>query len=60
MNEEPRKVRSDEARTRFRDLLDAAERGEHVVILRYDKPVAVLVPVEWHRSALATTKASEA
>jgi prevent-host-death family protein len=42
-------VRSDEARTHFRDLLDAAEHGEHITILRYEKPVAVLIPVEWHQ-----------
>lgn len=49
-----RKVHSDEARRKLRDLLDAVEHdGEHVTILRYDTPVAVMVPVEWHRQALA-------
>jgi len=48
-----RPVRADEVRHRWRDLLDAAEHGEHITILRYDRPVAVLVPVEWHREKLA-------
>lgn len=51
-------MRSDEARSHLRDLLDAAEHGEHITILRYDKPAAVLVPVEWHREALAAMGAS--
>jgi len=54
MNEEPQQVRSEEARKRLRDLLNAVERnGEHITILRYDTPAAVLVPVEWHRKALS-------
>lgn len=44
-----RRVRSDEARAKFRDLLDeVATQGEHIYVLRYDKPVAVLVPVDWY------------
>lgn len=35
-------VKSDEARTRFRELLDHAERGGEVRILRYQRPVAVM------------------
>ena len=51
---EGRQVHSDEARRRLRDLLNAVEHdGEHVTILRYDTPAAVLVPVEWHKQALA-------
>ena len=46
-------VRSDEARRTLRTLLDQAERGYHVTILRYDKPVAVLVPVDWYEDAEA-------
>ena len=42
-------VRSDEARAKLRDLLDEiAADGAHVYVLRYDKPAAVLVPVEWY------------
>ena len=45
-------VRSDEARTRFRDLLDEVAHDEaHVYVLRYDKPAAVIVPVEWYEAA---------
>ena len=41
-------VRSNEARDSFRDLLDEIARdGAHIYVLRYDKPAAVLVPVEW-------------
>ena len=40
-------VRSAEAQAKFRDLLDDVEDGAHVYVLRYDKPAAVLVPVEW-------------
>lgn len=50
MDKEPRQVRTDELRTHLRELLNAVERdGKHITILRYDIPVAVLVPVEWHR-----------
>ena len=41
-------VRSDEARAKLRDLLDEIAGGAHVYVLRYDKPAAVLVPVEWY------------
>ena len=42
-------VRSNEARDSFRDLLDEIGRdGAHIYVLRYDKPAAVLVPVEWY------------
>ena len=49
-------VRSDEARAQLRALLDEiAADGAHVYVLRYDKPAAVLVPVEWYE---ATKKAA--
>lgn len=41
-----------EARNRFSELLDAAEAGEEVVVLRRGKPVARIVPVA-DRQALA-------
>lgn len=51
---EERQVRSDEARRNLRDLLNAVEHdGEHVTILRYDTPAAVMVPVEWYRDVRA-------
>lgn len=47
-------VRSEEIRRRLRPLLNAVEvAGEHVTILRYDKPAAVLVPVDWYERAKA-------
>lgn len=50
---EEESVRSDKARREFRALLNRVEHdGEHVTILRYDTPAAVIVPVEWHQAAL--------
>jgi PHD/YefM family antitoxin component YafN of YafNO toxin-antitoxin module len=47
-------VRSDEARTKLRDLLDEiAHDGARIYVLRYDKPAAVLVPVDWYEDAEA-------
>ena len=47
--ESDRWVRSQEARDHLRDLLDEIGRdGAHVYVLRYDKPAAVIVPVEWY------------
>jgi antitoxin (DNA-binding transcriptional repressor) of toxin-antitoxin stability system len=42
----PLTVGSDEARTRFRELLDHTERGGEVRILRYQRPVAVMTRPE--------------
>jgi prevent-host-death family protein len=39
-------VKSDEARIRMRDILDETVAGREVVIQRYNKPVAVVVPYE--------------
>lgn len=39
-----RSVGAYEAKTRFGDLLDSAERGETVVITRNGRPVAFLTP----------------
>lgn len=40
-----------EARDKLRSLVDAAtSEGQHTVIERYGKPVAVLVPVNWYIS----------
>lgn len=47
--DEDRWVRSDEARANFSGLIDEVTHdGAHVYVLRYDKPVAVIVPVEWY------------
>lgn len=61
--DEDRWVRSDEARTRLRDLLDEVSHGDaHIYVLRYDKPAAVIVPVEWYedmKAKLGMTEAAE-
>jgi len=48
------RVRSDELRRNLRALMASVEHeGAHVEVLRYDMPVAVLVPVEWYEQAKA-------
>ena len=39
-------ISSDQARAKWRELLDTAAAGEPVIIARYGKPVAVLVPYQ--------------
>ena len=39
-------ISSDQARAKWRELLDTAVTGSHVIIERYGKPVAVLVPYQ--------------
>jgi prevent-host-death family protein len=51
-----KQIGSEEARRAFRDLLDEAMRGESTEIQRSGKLVAVLVPADWHRNALAVTR----
>jgi prevent-host-death family protein len=54
MEEDGHCVRSDEARRNFRTLLNAVEHeGEHVTVLRYNTPAAVIVPHEWYERARA-------
>ena len=49
---EDRQVRSDELRTGLRAILNEVEhQGEHITILRYDTPAAVMVPVDWYEKA---------
>ena len=40
------KIKSEEARTRWRDMMDAATSGEAVVIERYNTPQAALISYE--------------
>jgi len=55
-----KQVRSDEARRNLRDLLDEVEHHDvHVTILRYDKPAAVLVSLEWYEQAKALIEADK-
>lgn len=58
--ETDRWVRSEEARAKFRDLLDDVARGDHVYVLRYDKPAAVLVPVGWYEAIKAAAARAQA
>jgi len=54
-------VRSDEARSKLRDLIDeVAHDDSHIYLLRYDKPVAVIVPVEWYEAVKAKIAEGEA
>lgn len=47
-----RQVKSDDARRTFRELLNAVRyHGEHVEILRYKTPEAVIVPKDWYERA---------
>lgn len=39
-------LNSDDARTRWRDILDAASAGKDVVIARYGRPTAAVIPIE--------------
>jgi prevent-host-death family protein len=49
-----REVQSDEARRNWRGLLNEVEHGgQHIILLRYTAPSAVLVPVGWYERALA-------
>ncbi len=46
-------VRSDDARNRLSELLrEVQEDDAHIFVLRYDKPVAVLVPVGWREEMM--------
>jgi len=41
----PARRGAEEARARFSELLDAAERGDTTIILRRGKPVAAVAPI---------------
>lgn len=50
-----KRIPSDEARRNFRELLNAVEHdGEHVTVLRYGTPAAVVVPAGWYEQARQT------
>ncbi len=40
------RISSDQARTKWRELLDSVIAGERIVIERYGKPVAAIVPYQ--------------
>ncbi len=46
-----KQIRSDEVRRNFAALIDEVRTEQaHITILRYDKAVAVIVPVEWYQN----------
>jgi len=47
---------SEEARREWRRILNQVDHGEHIEVTRYGEPVAVMVPISWHRSMLAVKK----
>jgi prevent-host-death family protein len=49
------RVKSNEARENFRDLLDHVERGGRVEILRYNRPVAVMTPYVQEEQVMTVT-----
>jgi prevent-host-death family protein len=51
-----KRIGSEDARRKFRDLLDDAQAGESAEITRNGKPVAVLVPIGWYRNAQGVGK----
>ena len=54
------KMSSDEARTKWREVLDTAVAGNQIVIERYGKPVAVIMPhSEYVQSARQTETVGE-
>jgi prevent-host-death family protein len=53
-------AQSNEVRVRWRELADAVEhKGEHVIVQRYTRPVAVVVPIEWYEQARQALKENE-
>jgi PHD/YefM family antitoxin component YafN of YafNO toxin-antitoxin module len=70
-----KQILSDDARKRFREVIDDIQQNnEHYLVLRYQTPSAMIVPVNWFERAkaaldlvsgdttvvLATTNANEA
>jgi prevent-host-death family protein len=45
-------LNSEDARTRWRDILDAAGKGEDIVIARYGKPMAAVIPIADYHALL--------
>lgn len=56
-----KEIRSDEARRDWRDLLDEVQQDPRAAtrILRYDKPVAVLVSDTWYQESVRIRTAAE-
>lgn len=47
-----------EARNRFSELVEAAERGEETVVLKHGKPVARIVPMAISAEVVARRRAA--
>jgi prevent-host-death family protein len=47
-----RVLNSDDARAKWRDILDAAGAGQDVVIARYGKPMAAVIPIADYEALL--------
>jgi prevent-host-death family protein len=45
-------LNSEDARTHWRDILDAAGTGQDVVIARYGKPMAAVIPIADYEALL--------
>jgi antitoxin (DNA-binding transcriptional repressor) of toxin-antitoxin stability system len=58
------KVNGEQARNRWRDMVDHAFKGGEVIVQRYDKPVAVLVNYDawqiWKKQRIAFLMAQSA
>jgi prevent-host-death family protein len=49
----------EEARNQLGDLIDRVRvKGEHIVITRYGKRAAVIVPAEWHPATMTAREKS--
>lgn len=53
-----REISLEDARPKLEELVDRADRGEEFVILRYEKPAAVLVSTRIYEQHLADRKKS--
>ena len=54
MDPEGLEVHTERLRTQLREMLNAVEHdGEHITVLRYSKPAAMIVPVGWYEDARA-------
>lgn len=56
MTKKPEVVQSGWAGRHMRELLNAAQRGEHTKIHRYGTPEAVIVPADWYEKAVEALK----
>ena len=49
---ENNQIGSNQARDNFAEVLtDVEHNGAHVTVMRYKKPAAVIVPIDWYEQA---------